>query len=479
MAGLWDFLRSQFPDIHLLDVVKKVAEDLGVEVFLVGGYVRDLLLQRPCKDIDFMVVGDGVAVATNVHRQLGLKGGPVVHKNFGTASFTYKDLWIEFVGARKESYRRNSRNPLVEPGTLEDDLTRRDFTVNAMAILLTGPDPGELVDKFGGLQHLLDRMLVTPLEPEKTFDDDPLRMLRGIRFAAQLDFRIHPQALESIKNCRERLRIVAPERIGEELNKMLGSPRPAMAFKLMFHTGILEVIFPEMARLHGVEYQDGHGHKDNFYHTLDVLTRLRARTDNIWLLWGAVLHDIAKPRTKRFEPGHGWTFHGHEELGARMVPGIFKKLGLPQNEKCQYVQKLVRLHLRPIVLTKENITDSAIRRLIYEAGDDLEDLLLLCEADITSKNEDKVRRYLSNYQLVRKKIEEVEARDHIRNFQPPVRGEEVMKMFNLAPCKTVGILKTAVKEAILDGIIPNDRDAALQYLILEARKLGLEPVSEP
>lgn len=479
MANVLEFLEKQFPDAELLKAVRQAAASLDTDTYLVGGFVRDMLMGRDCKDVDFMCVGDGIALAMEVHRLLGKEGQPAVHKNFGTASFVHNGLWVEFVGARKESYRSHSRNPEVSPGTLEDDLARRDFTINALAIRLTGEDPGELIDLFGGFGHLQEGLLKTPLDPDRTFDDDPLRMLRGIRFAAQLNFRLDGAALESMKRHRERLRIVAAERIGEELNKMLLSPHPAKAFKLLFNTGILEVIFPEMARLQGVEYQDGHGHKDNFYHTLEVLTRLRAKTDKLWLLWSAVLHDIAKPRTKRFEPGHGWTFHGHEELGARMVPGIFKRLGLPQNEKCQYVQKLVRLHLRPIVLSKEDITDSAIRRLIFEAGDDLEDLMLLCEADITSKNDAKVKRYLANYELVRRKIAEVEARDHIRNFQPPVSGEEVMRLFNLPPCKTVGILKNAVKEAILDGVIPNERTAALNFLMEEARKLGLEPVNSP
>lgn len=476
MANVLEFLEKEFPDSDLLAAVRQAAESLGVEAFLVGGYVRDMFLGRDCKDVDFMCVGDGIALALKVHRLLGKEGKPSVHKNFGTASFVHNGLWVEFVGARKESYRTHSRKPEVCPGSLEDDLARRDFTVNALAIRLTGENRGELVDLFGGFGHLQDGLLKTPLDADRTFDDDPLRMLRGIRFSAQLDFRLAEDALESMKRCRERLKIVAPERIGEELNKMLVSPKPAKAFKLMFATGILEVIFPEMVRLHGVEYQDGHGHKDNFYHTLEVLTRLRYKTDDVWLLWSAVLHDIAKPRTKRFEPGHGWTFHGHEELGARMVPGIFKRLGLPQNEKCQYVQKLVRLHLRPIVLSKKDITDSAIRRLIFEAGDDLEDLMMLCEADITSKNDAKVKRYLANYELVRRKITEVEERDHIRNFQPPVSGEEIMRLFNLPPCKTIGILKNAVKDAILDGIIPNEREAAFDFLLEKARKMGMEPV---
>lgn len=477
MTGVQGFLEQEFPDRALLRVVCETAEDLHVEAFLVGGYVRDLFLGRPCKDIDFMCVGDGIRWAEEVFKKLGKVGAPAIHKNFGTASFCHGDLWLEFVGARKESYRRNSRNPDVAPGTLEEDLARRDFTINALAIRLTGDNRCELIDRFGGLKHLQEKILVTPLDPLKTFDDDPLRILRGIRLAAQLNFHLADPVVEGMKACRERLRIVAPERIGEEMNKMLLSPDPAKAFKILFQTGVLEVIFPEMARLHGVEYQDGHGHKDNFFHTLDVLTRLRQKTDKLWLLWSAVLHDIAKPRTKKFEPGHGWTFHGHEDLGARMVPGIFKKLGLPLNEKCQYVQKLVRLHLRPIVLSKKEITDSAIRRLIFEAGDDLEDLMLLCEADITSKNEAKVKRYLSNYQLVRRKISEVEERDHIRNFQPPVSGEEVMQLFNLPPGRTVGILKNAIKEAILDGVIPNDREAALRLLMEEARKLGLTPAN--
>lgn len=459
----------------LFKAVSSAAAELDLKAYVIGGYVRDSLLGLGCKDIDIMCVGDGIALAENVARRVGYKGEIVVHRNFGTAAFRYQDLEVEFVGARRESYRSNSRNPEVQPGTLQDDLNRRDFTINALAIALHPAEYGKFVDAFKGIEDLEKGILRTPLSPDITFSDDPLRMMRAIRFAAKFDFRIEPEAFEAIKRNAARIDIVAKERIADELNKMLLGANNSMAFKLMFRSGLLQHIFPEMVALHGVENMEGKGHKDNFYHTLQVLENVSAVSDNLWLRWAAVFHDIAKPPTKRFDPVHGWTFHGHEELGARWVPRLFKKLGLPQHQSMKYVQKLVRLHLRPIALVKETISDSAIRRLIFEAGNDLEDLLELCRADITSKNEDKVKKYLNNYEKLKKKIAEIEEKDRIRNFQPPVSGEDIMHIFQMQPCFEVGVIKNAIKDAILDGEIENDRSMALQLMVRKGAELGFEP----
>jgi len=458
---------------EIFKLISRKADELQLETYVVGGYVRDLFLKRNSKDIDIMSVGHGIDLAEAIAQELGLQDKLVVYKNFGTALINYQDYIIEFVGARKESYRSDSRKPIVENGTLEDDISRRDFTINAMAISVNQHSFGQLVDLYNGYQDLQDQILRTPLDPDITYTDDPLRMLRAIRFSSQLNFHIEENSFLAISKNADRVKILSKERIADELNKIVLSPIPSKGFKLLFKTKILHHIFPEMVALEGVEKQNGKSHKDNFYHTLQVLDNLSEHTDQLWLRWAAILHDIAKPATKRFEEGAGWTFHGHEDLGARMVPGIFKRLSLPLNDKMKYVQKLVQLHLRPIALTKENITDSAIRRLIFEAGDDLEDLMLLCNADITSKNPEKVKRYLKNFQLVKEKIITVEEKDRVRNFQPPVSGEMIMSTFGIGPSKYIGEIKTAVKDAIMDGIIENTPDQAYQYMLEIGSKLGL------
>lgn len=460
---------------HIFQVISDTARELGYPSYVVGGYVRDRLLARPSKDMDIVCVGNGIRLAEHVAAKLRPIPRVTVFKRFGTAMLKHKDLEIEFVGARKESYRHDSRKPLVEEGTLEDDQNRRDFTINALAVGLNEHDFGMIIDPFEGLQHLEDKIIRTPLEPGKTFSDDPLRMMRAIRFSTQLGFTISPETFGAINKYRSRIQIVSQERITGEINKILETPKPSTGFKLLFDSGLLELIFPEMAALHGVEIKNGVGHKDNFYHTLQVLDNLCRKTDNLWLRWAAVLHDIAKPPTKRFDTKQGWTFHGHENLGAAMVPRIFKRLRLPLDAKMKYVQKLVQLHLRPISLTKENITDSAIRRLLFESGEEMDDLMLLCEADITSKNPDKVKRYLENYELVRTRLKEVEDKDHLRNWQPPVSGELIMEVFGVSPSKEVGLIKNAIKEAILDGIIPNEYEAAYAFMLDEGKKLGLTP----
>jgi putative nucleotidyltransferase with HDIG domain len=455
-------------------VAKRISQqalELGIPCWVIGGFVRDKILKRTTNEMDIVCVGDGIALAHALAESFRPKPAVSFFKNFGTAQIKLPDLILEFVGARRESYRAESRKPEVEPGNLEDDQNRRDFTINAMAISLNETDFGALLDPFDGVKHLREGILITPLDPAITFSDDPLRMLRGIRFASQLGFQLHPSAFEAIKSQKERITIVSGERIIDEINKMVLSPKPSIGFDLMYQSGLLEILFPQMVALAGAQYIDGHGHKDNFYHTLQVLDNISEHTDNLWLRWAAILHDIGKPPTKRFEEGHGWTFHGHEVVGARMVPKIFKQLKLPQHEKMKYVQKLVELHLRPISLTKENITDSAIRRLLFDAGDDFEDLMTLCAADITSKNKAKVRRFRENFEMVKQRCAEVEQKDHIRNWQPPVDGNEIMQLFGLPPGKMVGELKTALKEAMLEGEIPNTREAALHFLESEYRKL--------
>ena len=464
-------LEDFFVQHPLFRQISKLAAEQQKEAYLIGGYVRDYFLKRPSKDIDIVVIGDGIQLAKKLAEQIS-KSDFAFFKNFGTAMVKTPEYEIEFVGARKESYNHLSRKPKVEPGTLEDDQLRRDFTINALAINLSEQHFGELLDPFNGLQDLHNKIIRTPGNPELTYSDDPLRMMRAIRFASQLGFEIEENSLNAIRTEKERIRIVSKERITDELNKMLLSPKPSVGFKLLFDTGLLEIIFPELHKLHGVEKINGKGHKDNFYHTLEVLDNTAKKSNNLWLRWSAILHDIAKPATKRFEPDHGWTFHGHEDKGARMVPKIFESLRLPLNEKMKYVQKLVLLHLRPIVLAKTEITDSAIRRVLFEAGDDIDDLMALCEADITTKNPNKVKRYLHNFEIVREKLKELEEKDKIRNWQPPVSGEEIMTIFNLPPCKKVGDLKNALKDAILDGVIPNERDSALEFLNTKAKELN-------
>ncbi|SEI62041.1 HDIG domain-containing protein [Dyadobacter koreensis] len=465
--------KEQLINYPILEIVARASAELGVEAYIIGGFVRDLILKRPSKDIDIVSIGSGIALAELVAQQLGPDVHVSIFKTFGTAQIRQGDLEVEFVGARRESYSPDSRKPAVEDGTLQDDQNRRDFTINAMGISLSRKNFGDLVDPFEGIRDLRKKIIRTPLEPGITFSDDPLRMMRAIRFASQLNFDIEPDTFDAIISMKDRISIVSMERISDELNKIILSPTPSYGFKLLFHAGLLHIIFPEMIELLGVETIDGKGHKDNFYHTLQVLDNVSQNTDDLWLRWAAILHDIAKPATKRFDKKAGWTFHNHEEIGARMVPVIFRRMKLPQNEKMRFVKKLVRLHLRPIVLSKEEITDSAMRRLLVEAGEDIEALMKLCRADITSKNPDKVKRFLHNFDIVEQKLKDLEERDKLRSFQPVITGEIIIETFGLKPSREVGIMKEIIREAILEGIIPNEYQPAYDFMVEEGKKMGL------
>jgi len=475
-------------ELFILKKIGKAAEEIDVPVFVIGGFVRDKILGRPTKDADIVCLGDGMDLAEKTAKQFYPIPEVNIFKTFGTAQikiynkslpFPLGKGWdgafeIEFVGARKESYNHNSRKPDVEPGTLDDDRLRRDFTINTIAVSLNKNNFGKLVDPLNGIADIEQKIIKTPLHPDQTFSDDPLRMMRAIRFAAQLNFNIAAETFEAIKKNAHRISIVSAERITDELNKIIVTPKPSTGFDLLYKSGLLKIIFPQMVLLAGAEYIDGKGHKDNFYHTLQVLDNIAPHTTDLWLRWAAILHDIAKPATKKFEEGHGWTFHGHEVVGGRMVPKIFAQLKLPQNEKMKFVRKIVELHLRPISLTKENITDSAIRRLLFDAGDDIDALMTLCKADITSKNKQKVQRFLSNFEMVENRLKEVEESDHLHNWQPPITGEIIMQEYGLPPSRLVGEIKNAVREAMLDGLIPHQFDAAFAFMEQKAKELGIQ-----
>ena len=460
-------------DTQIFHTVGEMADSLNRQCYTVGGYVRDLFLDRKSKDIDFVTVGSGIEVAQALAKKLGKGTHLSVFQNFGTAQVKYHGIELEFVGARRESYRRDSRKPIVEDGTLADDLSRRDFTINAMAICVNNSLFGELIDPYDGIGDLGRKLIRTPLDPDITFSDDPLRMMRAIRFATQLNFTIYPETFNAITRNASRITIISKERVMDELMKIMASPKPSIGWELLYRCGLLKLIFPEFAAMKGVEVVNGRGHKDNFYHTLEVLDNVAQKSDNVWLRWSALLHDIAKPVTKKWDDNIGWTFHNHNFIGAKMIPRIFKEMRFPLNEKMKYVQKMVELHMRPIALVEDEVTDSAVRRLLFDAGDDIEDLMTLCEADITSKNQEKVKRFLDNFIIVRRKLVEIEEKDRIRNFQPPVSGEEIMKLFGLQPSREVGTLKEHIKNAILDGIIPNERDAAYALMLEKAKEMGL------
>ena len=462
---------------EIFQLMSGVADDLGIECYLIGGYVRDLLLQRPSKDIDVVVVGSGIDMAKAVAHKLGKNTHVSIFKTYGTAQVKNRQYELEFVGARRESYQQESRNPIVEDGTLEEDQNRRDFTINALAICLNKARFGELIDPFGGISDLEQKILRTPLNPDITFSDDPLRMLRAIRFATQLEFRIADDTLEAITRNSQRITIITKERVLDELNKIMAAPKPSIGFRLLDKCELLPIVFPEMAALKGVEKRGNRAHKDNFDHTLKVLDNLASKSDDLWLRWSALLHDIGKPATKLWDDQQGWTFRNHNFVGSKMVPSIFKRLKLPLGDPMKFVQKMVLLHMRPIVLSESEVTDSAVRRLLFEAGDDIDALMTLCESDITSNNMEKVKRFSQNFQLVRVKLKEIEEKDRVRNFQPPVNGEEIMRLFGLEPCGVIGELKVQIKDAILDGIIPNEHDAAYNLLLKLAADRGLKPVS--
>ncbi|PPL01050.1 CCA tRNA nucleotidyltransferase [Parapedobacter indicus] len=464
---------KEFLQKPIFSLLSDIADESHIECYVVGGYVRDQIMGRDAKnDIDIVVVGSGIDFATRVGSRLGVK--VAVYKNFGTAMLNHGPLQLEFVGARKESYRSESRKPIVENGSLEDDQNRRDFTINAMALSLNKSDFGRLIDPFGGMEDIQHRLIRTPLDPAVTFSDDPLRMMRAIRFATQLHFKIEIHAINAITEHKERINIISKERIIDELNKIILAEKPSIGFKYLFDTGLLALVFPAMANLYGVEIIDGKGHKDNFYHTLEVLDNVATVSDDLWLRWAAIMHDIAKPATKRFDRRHGWTFHGHEDKGARMVPKLFADLKLPLNDKMKFVQKLVLLHLRPIVLAQDIVTDSAVRRLLFEAGDDIDSLMMLCHADVTTKNEYKKKKYRQNFELVKQKLRDVEERDKVRNWQPPVTGADIMTAFTLNPGREVGVIKNAIREAILEGDIANNREEAYRFMLKKGEELGLK-----